>query len=72
MRSVWFIWLIWFALFNQTNKTNQIKRNRPDRPNRPNEQDRPTFFFYSLLQYKNECADIHVATGIDLLTKFYL
>ena len=40
------------------------KRDRPDRPNRPNEQDMPTFFFYSLLQYKNECADIYVATGI--------
>ena len=40
-----------------------IKRDRPDRP---------TVLFYRLLQYENECADIHVATGIDLLTKFYL
>ena len=25
-----------------------------------------------LLQYKDECADIHVVTGIDFLAKFYL
>ena len=26
----------------------------------------------SLLQYKDECADIYAMTGIGLLTKFYL
>jgi hypothetical protein len=26
----------------------------------------------SLLQYKDECADIHPITGSDLLTKIYL
>ncbi len=45
----------------------------------PNKQDKPNnsllpsiVFLHSLLQYENEYADIHVATGIDLLTKFYL
>jgi hypothetical protein len=52
---------------------NLVQPNKQDKPNKPNNSLlTPTIFFYSLLQYKNECADIHVATGIDLLTKFYL
>ena len=50
------VWFIWLIWFVLFNQINKTDRR----------------FFYTLLQYKDECADIHVATGIDLLTKFYL
>ena len=47
-----------------------MQPNKPDKPNRPNEQDRLAVFFYTLLQYKANYADIHTVTSIDLPTEF--
>jgi hypothetical protein len=50
-----------------------VQPNKQDKPNKPNNDLlTPTFSIYSLLQYKDECADIHPITGNHLLTKFYL